>query len=384
MARIGVVRQSWYPLDTRVRREVSALLDAGHDVEVVCLRRPGERMRERTGNLTVWRIPLAHRRAGGVAYVLEHAVFLLAAGLMLAARHLRRRFDVVQANTIPDTVVFATLVPRLTGARVLLDLHECMPEFFATRFGPGRGVALVVRAERAAIRFAHRAITCTEPMRRRFAERGADPERIAVVLNSADEELFSPRPAPAHDGFRLICHGTLEDRYGVDTAIRAVALLAGELPGLRFDVFGEGSQRDELIALAAELGLAERVRFSDGFVALDELLDAIAAADAGIVAMKRDDFRDLTHCNKMFDYFSMRTPAIVSWTRSVAEYFDDEAVEFFASDDPQDLARAIRQLHDDPRRRAALADAATRQNEPHRWPRQREIYLSVIDELVAE
>jgi glycosyltransferase involved in cell wall biosynthesis len=384
MARVGVVRQSWYPLDTRVRREVAALLDAGHEVEVVCLRRKGEKLRERDGRLSIWRIPIEHQRGAGIAYVLEHAVFLVAAGLLLGFLHLRRRYDVVQANTIPDTVVFAALIPRLTGARVLIDLHECMPEFFETRFGPGRGVRLVARAEQLAIRFAHRAITCTEPMRRRFAERGADPERIDVVLNSADERLFSPRDAAPHDDFRLICHGTLEDRYGVDTVIRAVALLAGELPELRFDVFGEGSQREELIALAEELGVGDRVRFSDGFVPLDELLDGIAAADIGIVAMKRDSFRDLTHCNKMFDYFSMRTPAAVSWTRSVAEYFDEDAVEFFTSDDPEDLARAIRRLHDDPARRASLVEGATRENEPYRWPRQRDLYVSVVERLVAE
>ena len=54
---------------------------------------------------------------------------------MAAFLHLRRRYDVVQAHTIPDTVVFASIVPKLFGARVMLDLHECMPEFFSTKFG---------------------------------------------------------------------------------------------------------------------------------------------------------------------------------------------------------------------------------------------------------
>jgi glycosyltransferase involved in cell wall biosynthesis len=388
-ARIAVVRQFYFPLDTRVRREVYALLEEGHEVEVFCLSRPGEPLREHSGALTIWRLPFGHRRGSAPAYLLEHAAFVIGAGLLLGLRHLHRRFEVVQANSIPDTIVFAALVPRLTGARVLLDLHECMPEFMATRFGRAPGspfVRVVAAMEQASIHFAHRAITCTQQMRQAFAQRGADPGLITVVHNSADETIFRP-PAEAADrsnrGFRLICHGSIEERYGLDTIIRAVALLRDELPDLGFDVYGEGSQREALIELARELGVEDRVRFSDGFVSMDELVSAIAQADAGVVAMKRDPFRDLTHCNKMFDFFSMRRPAIVSWTRSVAAYFDDNAVEFFRADDPGDLAQAVRRLHDDPQRRAELVEGAARENEPYRWPFQREVYLSVVDDVVA-
>jgi glycosyltransferase involved in cell wall biosynthesis len=387
--RIAVVRQFYFPLDTRVRREVQALLDEGYEVEVFCLSRPGERLRERRGALTIWRMPFPHRRASALAYLFEHAAFVIGVGLLLGVRHLHRRFAVVQANSIPDTIVFAALVPRLTGARVLLDLHECMPEFMATRFGRAPGspfVRFVAAMEQASIRFAHRAITCTRQMRQAFTQRGADPSRITVVHNSADEAIFRPPPENGNGGnggFRLISHGSIEERYGLDTVIRAVALLRDELPDLRFDVYGEGSHREELIALARELGVEDRVRFSDGFVGLDELVSAIAHADAGVVAMKRDAFRDLTHCNKMFDFFSMRRPAIVSWTRSVAAYFDDNAIEFFRADDPRDLAQAVRRLYDDPQRRAALVEGAARENEPYRWPRQREVYLSVVGEAVA-
>jgi glycosyltransferase involved in cell wall biosynthesis len=386
-ARIAVVRQFYYPLDPRVRREVEALLDGGHEVEVFCLARRGERLVERGTALTVWRMPFSHRRAGAVAYIAEHLAFLVSAGLWLSVRHLQRPFDVVQANSIPDTVVFTALVPRLLGARVLLDLHECMPEFMGTRFGRSPR-SLLVRAitalEQASIRFAHGAITCTEQMREAFARRGADPDDITVVHNSADERIFAPRPNGVPTGaFRLICHGSIEDRYGIDTVIRAVLLLRDELPDLVFDVYGEGSQRQPMIELARELGVEDRVRFSDGFVSLEELTAAIARADVGIVAMKRDAFRDLTHCNKMFDFFAMRRPAIVSWTRSVAAYFDEEAVEFFRADDPGDLARAIRRLHDDPERRAAIVEGAAGQSEPYRWSFQREVYLSVVDGIVA-
>jgi glycosyltransferase involved in cell wall biosynthesis len=390
MARIAVLRQYYFPQDIRVRREVDALLGAGHEVEVICLARAGEPHHERRGRLTVWRLPMRHRRAGATAYVAEHAAFLVAAGTLLALRHLRRRFDVVQANSIPDSVLFAALVPRLMGARLVLDLHETMPEFLATRFGTtaeGLGVRAAAAVEQTAIRLADATLTCTEPMRRAFAGRGADAARVHVVHNAADERIFrADGHVPDHDPrdeFRLICHGAIEERYGHDTVLRAMALLRDDMPHLRFRVFGEGSEKRRFQQLATELGVADRVWWSDGLAPMHELIRGIAQADAGVVAMKRDAFRDLTHCNKMFEFFAMRRPVITSWTRSVAEYFDDEAVEFFTADDPEDLARAIRRLHADPARRAALVDGAARESEPLRWARQRELYLSLIDDVVA-
>jgi glycosyltransferase involved in cell wall biosynthesis len=99
--------------------------------------------------------------------------------------------------------------------------------------------------------------------------------------------------------------------------------------------------------------------------------------------MKRDPFRDLTLCNKMFDFIGMRKAAIVSRTRSVEEYFGPSCFEMFTADDPQDLARAIRRLYRDPERRRQLAERALAVSEPYNWPAQRRAYQAIVDSLVA-
>jgi glycosyltransferase involved in cell wall biosynthesis len=390
-ARIGVIRQFYFPCDTRVRREVHALVEAGHEVDVVCMRRPGQALYERDGSVTVYRLPLEHKRGGPLRYLFEYLSFPLAAFVCAGALALRRRWDLVQVNSLPDWLVFSAVVPRLLGARVLLDLHECMPEFFATKFRKSLShpaVRLLAGLERASIRFADLAITCTEQMRAAFVARGAEGEKIEVILNSADEQIFDPRRYPptgsAPGRFVLLSHGSIEERYGLDTAIRAVARLAGEIPGLRLEIFGEGGYVEELQALARQLGVEDRVFFSDGLVPLDDLLRAIAAADAGLVAMKRDLFRDLTHTNKMFDFITMRRPVIVSRTASVEAYFDESCFQLFDSGDDRDLARAIRGLHDDVGLREQLVRRAAEMNEPYRWPRQRELYRHVVERLLGE
>jgi len=389
MSRICVVRQLYYPRDPLVRREVEALVASGHQVDVVCMRRKGEAALERAGAVTIRRLPLSHRRGGLASYIFEYAAFLVMATVVIGALHLRRRYALVQVNTPPDSLVFAAILPKLLGTPVLLHLQEPMPEFFASKFKTSLdhpAARILGLIERASIAFADRAITCTEQMRLAFASRGADPARTDVILNASDEELFDHRrlpqlPAPP-DQFVLITHGTMEERYGIDTTIQAVGLLRDKFPGLRLMLFGEGSFRPKLVRLAAELGVGDRVSFSEGWVPYEELLRALAGADAGVVAMKRDPFRDITHCHKMFDFVAMRKPAIVSRTAAVEAYFGADCFEMFESDDAHDLARAIRRLVEDRARGALLAGRAAERGQPYRWPHQRERYLAIVAALL--
>jgi len=369
---------------------VDALVQAGHEVDVICMRRPGEPRFESRGHVTAHRVPISTRRAGRVNYVIQYGAFFAVASVLVAVLHLRRRFDVVQVNSMPDSLVFSAIVPRLLGARVLLDLHECMPEFYAVKFGVGLrhpAVRIVAWTEQAAIRFADQVITCTEQMRQAFVSRGGQPDKIDVVLNSSDEDEFDPGRAtpstPVPGQLRLICHGTVERIFGIDVIVRAVALLKDEIPGLRLDVYGEGSALPEIQSLIAELGISDRVHLSRRWVPLDQLVQAIADADAGIVALRRDIFRDLTHSNKMFDYMAMRKPAIVSRTSSVEAYFDEACFQMFTAGDERDLARAIRELHDDSDLRHRLVSRATYVHQPYRWPHQRQRYQAIVGKLVA-
>jgi len=388
MARVLVIRQGSFPLDARVRREVEALLDGGHEVDVISLRREGQKGREKWKGVDVYRPPLRHRREGALVYVIEHFAFMVMASLLAGFLHLRRRYDVVQANTIPDSVVFASILPKLMGARVMLDLHECVPEFFSTKYGmPMKHplVRLSAFVEQLAIRYSDRVITCTQEMKDVFVKRGAPADKIDVILNSADEAVFDvdrypPRPEPG--AFTLICHGSVEERYGHDTLVEAVALLGDEIPELRLEVYGDGSFLDEVQQLTKERGVEERVWFAGEYVPIEQLLEGIARADAGVVAMKKDAFRDLTHCNKMYDLIAMRRPAVISRTDSVQRYFDESSFEYFDADDPVDLARAIRELYANPERAQQLVARASEVNEPYRWPHQLLLYRGSVESLL--
>jgi glycosyltransferase involved in cell wall biosynthesis len=391
MARVCVVRQHYVPRDTRVARELAELVAAGHRVDVICLRDSDQPLREVSDAVHYWRVPLRHAQGRGRGrYLVEYATFFVAAAVVLAVLQPWRRYRLVQVNSLPDVLVFAAVVPRVLGARVLLDLQECMPEFFATKFGVSAShpvVRLLARLEQLSIRFADHAITPTEQMRQTFISRGARPDAITVVMDGSDSTVFTapsdlPGRHPGAPAFTLVSHGTVEEHYGLDTVVRAVALLREEIPGLRLEVYGTGSHLPALHDLTTELGADDAVRFSDGFVPLPDLVRAIAAADAGVIALRRDPFRDVALPGKIFDFVLMRKPVISSRTRSVEEIFGPDCVELFESGDAHDLARAIRRVSRDADRRAEMVRCAETRAEPLQWARQRRIYRAVVGELL--
>jgi glycosyltransferase involved in cell wall biosynthesis len=389
MARVCVISKSYLPYDSRVLRETDALAQAGHSVDIICARLPEQPFFERAGNVAIYRLPIAKRRGSPLRYVFEFVTFQLGAAVLAGALHVRHPYAVLETTSLPDWLVFAGLVPRLLGARILLDLHEVAPEYGATKYGVGMhhpSVRFLAFLEQASIRFADFVITCTEQMRERFVERGAPAKKIAVVLNSFDEERFDPeryaRPRRDDDGFVLVSHGTIEPNYGLDTVLRAVALVKERIPGIQLDIYGDGTHLPVLKALARDLDLGSHVSFN-GLLRMEELLPIIARADAGVVAVRRDPFRDVTLCIKMFDFVSMRKPVVMSRTRAVEAYFGDDCFEMFESGDESDLARAIYALYADTDRRHRLVSRATVVNEPYRWAHQRRRYVEIVEGLIS-
>ncbi len=130
-----MVVYAYYPLtETRVQREAEALVDAGYAVDVICLRDQSEQMRERYRGVEVHRLPVGIDKASLGHQFLSYVRFCVLAAGHLARLQRQRPYDTVQVHNLPDFLVFSAIVPKLKGVPVLLDLHDLMPEFFASRF----------------------------------------------------------------------------------------------------------------------------------------------------------------------------------------------------------------------------------------------------------
>jgi glycosyltransferase involved in cell wall biosynthesis len=368
-----------------VQSEAEALARAGFDVEVICMRAAGSPGHAVVNGVTVIRLPVRLRNSIASKAVGYGLFFLLAAG-NVSVRHLRRRYAVVQANTLPDFLVFAALLPKLLGSRVVAYMQEPAPELAETVLGRIWITGVLARIEQWAMRFADHSVTVTDQLKERYVERGAAADRITVVLNCADPDIvrgnWSPPSAVAKSGFVVVCHGTIEHRYGQDTIVDAARILRDEMPDLRVVITGSGSRTSELVKSIADYRLQDVVQF-EGWVSKSRLNDILYAADVGIVAQKASPYSHLVHTNKMVDYWIFGLPVIASRLHAVSQLYDDQFIEYFEPGDAADLAAAIRRLRADPARRAELARNGEFTQFKNGWASQRISYLSVFDSLLG-
>ncbi|HWL90769.1 MAG TPA: glycosyltransferase family 4 protein [Actinomycetota bacterium] len=385
-----MVVHAYYPLtETRVQRQAEALVQAGHDVDVLCLRGPGEAPRERYRGVEVHRLPVRLDKRSLVRQFLSYAKFFTRATIRLSRLHLRHPYRAVQVHNLPDFLVFCAMVPKLRGTPVILDLHDLMPEFFAARFSGGRAraIARVIRwQERLACGFADHVITVSDHWRNALIERGVPSDRCSVVMNVADDRVFRPNGHAPSDAstFRLIYHGTVTERYGLDLAIRAVGRLKDELPGIRLTIRGTGDHRPTLIELRRRLGLEEYVELDDRAVPETELAGVIAAADVAVVPYRNDVFTDGIIPTKLMEYAALRLPCVAARTTAIEAYFGDAMVALFEPGDADDLARCIRELARSPERRAELARRSRRFTDRYNWQRMSGEYVELVRSLAEE
>jgi glycosyltransferase involved in cell wall biosynthesis len=380
-----IVHNHWP--DPRVEREARALVAAGFRVDVLCARDPYDTPDAGSPGIEVERLPVWRRRGRGpLLQMLEYLLFLFLATFHTGFRHARHRYRTVQVHNLPDFLVFSALLPKLTGAKVILDLHDLMPEFYASRFGTSLAilpVRLILLQERLAARFADRVITVTELWRRTLEERGVPASKLSVLMNLPDPAIYGAPPASVarDDGaFTLVYHGTLAERYGLDLAIRALAIARRDLP-VQLIIHGRGDLLDGLRALAAELGVADAVEFSTARLPSEDLPALLRRADAAVVPYRRDIFTDGILPTKLMEYVALDLPAIVSRTPVVEEYFDDSMVRFVPAEDPEALAAAIVELARDPERRAEIARNAALFRERYDWTRNAAEYVAMVREL---
>ena len=387
LRRVAIVVHAIVPGDPRVRRQSDALLDAGYEVDIVALRQPGEPGEERSGSLRIIRLPINRAFIGFAGHVAEYVAFSAMVAWRLAREHRARRYDLVQVATVPDFLSFAAIPQRLGGVPLLLDLHEDMPEFFRDRFASRRLRPLrplVTLTARAAARLATELITVHEPLRRLSIARGVPPERISVVMNSADVRLFDPQRHPRRafmaDGeLRLIHHSNLQRVYGLDLALDGLARIRGDLRW-RLDVYGDGPWRAVIEAAIARNELTDRVRLH-GRVPIEALPALLAAADIGLVPSLPEPYLQYSLSTKLLEYAAMGVPAIASDLATFRHHFTEAALRFVPGGDPDALARAVEELAADPVGAVAMGREAQRQARAYDWEVQRARYLEIVDRL---
>jgi len=386
-SRIAMVVFSHFPLDVRVRREAEALVEFGKQVDVICMRDANEARIEVFNGISIFRIRLDRKRGGKLRYFWEYGYFLLRAMLKLSLLHIRRRYRVVHIHNIPDILVYTAIIPKLTGAKIILDMHEFMPEFYAQKYllhQDSRAIRTLKFLQKKAISFADSCIISVPTFGEKLRAEVSQPDKFTLILNVPELRYFIRKPLTKLklDGrYRVIYPGTLSNLHGVDVAIRAVNIVRQEtsLP-IELHIYGSGPEKGNLEFLIEELSLADTVIFHEE-VRVDQIGKVLPEMDVGVVPKRGGVFAGDAISTKLFDFAASGLPAVASRTKGDTFYFDDSMVLFFEPENERELAECLIRLYHDEKLRISLCRNSWELIEKMNWGVMKQDLIGLYEKL---
>ena len=391
--RVGVLLYSYYPSDPRPRRAAEAMADAGATVDLVCLREEKTEPTEETvRGVRIRRLPFGKQRGGKLVYFAQYASFLAACSTIMAWRTLFFRYHLVHVHNMPDVLVFAALPAKLRRAKIILDLHDPMPELMTSIYGlsADHWLVKVLRTfERWSIGVASVVLTPNITFKNLFTSRSCKPEKMQIVMNSPQTEIFDPdrsypQPPPSASGhYRIMHHGSIVHRHGIDLLVEAIARIKDRIPQVQLDIFGSATPYlNEVLAKADRLGVKDRVHYH-GAKSQPEIAEAIRSCDLGVVPNRRSPFTETNFPTRLFEYLAMGRPVIAPSTQGIRDYFGPDELIYFEPDQVDNLAAQILWAYENPlqvQQRVAKGREIYRR---HLWSGEKTRLLSIASALAA-
>jgi len=388
--RVGLVVLSAYPFDPRPRRTADVLARQGMSVDYICLADGKAPWHEETNGINVFRVPINHQRGGKLGYAYQYSAFILASAAILAARSRRHRYDLIFVNNMPDILVVSALLPKIFGAKVILDLHDPMPELMMTIFGkdPGsKSVRLLKFLEKWIAARADQILVPDAACRRLLAARSCPEDKIAVMMNSPDESIFPfsaarPRSSLSNKPVIVMYHGTLVERNGLDIAVEAFARLRNQLPMAQLHIYGKATSfLERVMQSARERGLEQNV-LHFGQKPLEQIVAAIDACDIGVIPNRRNEFTQINMPTRIFEYLARGKPVIAPHTAGIQDYFDEDSLFFFEAGNADELAKQIEFVASHPREALTVTERGQQVYKAHAWRQERETLERILEETL--
>ena len=375
--------------DHRVEREAETLARRGDHVDLISLAEDGRPSSETVEGVHVHRVGFTrYRGSSSVRYIGSYVKFLFAVTAKLLRMHLKERYDVIYVHTMPDFMVLAGLIPKLMGAKLVLDIHDMMPELYVSKFGVTHQhplIRLLAFQEQFAVWLADKVVCVHKPHQDVLCGRGAPVGKMTILPNLTDPLIFrtDPNVKVDTDGFRIVFHGTVAHRLGADLAVDAFAKIAASCPGARLEIYGSGDSADEVEEAIQRSGAADRIVFPRKIFSIRSVAQLISGAAVGIVPNRRDPSTEYMLPVKLLEYAHFGIPVIAPRLLAIQHYFTDENVLYYEPGNVDELAEAMRRLYVDPELRARLAAGISEFSRGFNWDTFKLDLFKVIDDWPA-
>ncbi|MDR3724604.1 MAG: glycosyltransferase family 4 protein [Terracidiphilus sp.] len=385
MKKICMVAYTNYLSDARPRREAETLARRGDKVDFISLAEKDRPAVEMVNGVRVLRVGMMRYRGGsGVSYLFSYLRFIATASLKLLRLSMKERYDNIHVHTMPDIAVVTGLIPKLFGAKLILDIHDMMPELYMSKFNIPEThplIRVIAAQEQFSIWLADRVICVHEPHRSVLVRRGARPSKITVIPNVPDPNVFPfihPQP-PTEGVFRMVYHGTIARRLGLDLAVEAFVKIAKDYPNAKLEILGDGDAANDLEKQIEATGMQDRIYFSKRLFRVEEATEMIQGASVGLIPNRFDSATNYMLPVKLLEYVYFAIPVIAPRLLAIQHYFSEDQVAYYEPGNVDDLAATIRRLYENPAERYSLAVKSSAFAQDFHWNMLKNVLFDVED-----
>lgn len=376
-----------YESDPRVIREAEAAVEGGFDVDFIALRRPGTPATEVIRGVNLLRLNQGRYRGGGhLRYVVEYIKFFFRCFGKTTVLFFRRQYRVIHVNNMPDFLVFTTLIPRLFGTKVILDIHDPMPNTFASKFKGGENgffFHVLLWQERLSAWYSSRVITVHHPVKDGILmKHGLAPDSIEVIANFADQELFPLRQSySVNHKIRFVFHGTILERSGLRMLMESLTQVRHQ-DRILVKIIGEGDFSDSLKEMIRSMQLNHVVDFENRSYPAHSISEHLNDCDVGLVPLEISSVTDYALPLKLLEYISLGLPVVSVRNNAISYYFGEDDCMFFQWNDSRSLSAALDRIVENPDLLRRYRDRSVVLRERFSWASEKRKYIALLKELV--
>ena len=385
--RVCMPAYTFYETDNRVKRYAEHLVQEGNDVDVIALRRAGQTSHEVMNGVHVYRVQRrSYNEKGKFSYLFRLFLFFIRSEVFLAIRSIKKSYNIIHVHNIPDFLVFSALLPKLRGSKVILDIHDIVPEYYVDKFKVSQKsytYKALVWVEKMSISFSDHVIISNHLWEDKITSRSVNKGKCTTIMNYPDTNIFYKRlKKKDNDEFIFIYPGSLSWHQGLDIAIKALAIIKDQAPEAKLHIYGEGDTKKSLMDMVSQLGLRERVLFKES-LPLDKIADVMSNADIGIVPKRANTFGNEAFSTKILEFMALGVPIIISRTRIDQFYFNDSLVTFFESDNEKDLSDKMLLLIKDRDLREKKIANSLEYIQKNSWNVKKHLYIDIVNSFLS-
>lgn len=376
MAAIGYTQ---FFSDVRVVRETQAAVEAGFEVDVFCLQE--DTSKEYPGINVIFNPHNQYKGSKKISFVLSYLQFFFFCFWRVTKSHFKKKYDVIHVNNMPNFIIFSCFIPKLLGAKIILDIHDLVPELCAEKFNLPLNsffIKILYLEERLSGNFADIVISTNKLITERLIRNKIKKKNFPEVLNAADASLFTPFNNRSFEDPEIIVifPSTIARRLGLDVLVDAFKIIASKNSRIKLKIFGKGEYQDEISARIRDEKLHDFIHFP-GSITFAQLNNELEKAHIGVIPWPSGYSTNFQMPVKIHEFFIKGLCVVASDVNIINEYFSENVVLFKAGD-AVDLAKKILDLASNPHQMKKWANKGHDFYLHHPWLKYKELYQKLI------